>query len=181
MRVGLPGILLLVVTGCSPYTPLDEDIRARVGEDELAKLQFYVSSDILLWRVLRNEETGVTAKHSLRIDKGRRLEEILISAGTPGVIVKAEKMKLCVSFEAPIAGQEVYITFVKGNNGNKEGYFMYPDAMNQGDMMVKYGGTDYVAVPESRIAYLQVEQDKVKVSSHALREVSGRRVEEPQK
>lgn len=181
MRVGLTGLLLLGLAACSNMTPVDEDLRSRIGDDELRRLQLYVSSDISLWRALRSEETGVTAKHSLRIDKGRRVEEVLIAAGTPGVVVKAEKLKLCVSFEPPIGGQEVFITFVRGNNGNKEGYFMYPDVMNQGDMIVKYGATDYTATPESRIAYLQVEQDKVKVTSHAVREVQGRRVEEPQK
>lgn len=183
MRVGFAGIVLLLgLSACSNLTPVDDDIRSRVGDEELRRLQLYVSSDIELWRVLRSEETGVTAKHSLRIDKGRRMEEVLISAGTPGIIVNTEKNKLFVSFEPPIAGQEVFITFVKGNNGRTEGYFMFPDKFNQGEMFVNYGGTEYSASTESRIAHLLVEQDKVKVSSHALREVPGRRVEEvPQK
>jgi hypothetical protein len=180
MRWGFLGLTILLGlcgSACSNLTTLDDGIIGRIGSEELRRLQLYVSSDIELWRVLHSEETGVTARHSLRIDKGRRLEGVLIPAGTPGVLIKAEKAKLCVSFEPAIGGQEVFITFVRGNNGNKEGYFMYPDkTMNQGEMIVNYGGIEYTATPESRIAHLEVEQDKVKVSSNELREAPGRRV-----
>lgn len=181
MRVGLAGMLLLSLSACSNLTPVNEDLRSSVGEEDLRQLQLYVSSDIELSRVLRSEEAGVTAKHSLRVDKGRRVEEVLIAAGTPGILVKAEKLKLCVSFEAPIGGQEVFITFVQGNNGTSEGYFMYPDKVQQGEMFVNYGGVEYRASADSRVAHLLLEQDKIKVRSKAVREVSGRRVEEPQK
>src|SRR6185295_4561428 len=91
MRVGLAGMLLLSLSACSNLTPVNEDLRSSVGEEDLRQLQLYVSSDIELSRVLRSEEAGVTAKHSLRVDKGRRVEEVLIAAGTPGILVKAEK------------------------------------------------------------------------------------------
>jgi hypothetical protein len=177
-------LLGLAVAGCSNRTALDDEIRGRVGEEELRRLQLYVSSDIQLWRVLRSEETGVTANHTLRIDRDRRMEEVLITAGTPGVIIKAEKKRLEVSFEAPVNGQEVTLAFQVDRNGDNQGYFLYPDKMSEtGEMLVNYAGKIYIATPESRVSHLEVDHDKVKVSSHDVHEAPGRRLkdEAPQK
>src|SRR6185503_274106 len=124
-------------------------------------LQMYVSSDIVLQRILKSEETAVTKTHVLRIDKGRKMEEVIIAASTPGVIVKQDDKRILVSFEEAIGGKEVFVTFERGLNGYKQGYFMFPDKVNdKGEMIVSYGDQLYVATQESRRAYLMVDQDK---------------------
>ena len=167
------------VAGCGSRIAVTDAIRNQLSEDELHKLQLYVSSDILLYRVLKSEETGVTRNHSLRIDRGQKLEEVLIAASTPGVIVKADAKRLYVSFESPIDGQEVFVTFEKGHNGTNEGYFMYPDKMgDKGEMLVNYGSNTYTASVDSRVSHLVVDQDKVNVKKYEARQVPGRRVDD---
>ena len=180
MRTGLSiGVLFLslAATGCSSRTALNDDIRGRIGEEDLRRLQVYTSDSIHLSRTLRADEPTVTGRHSLRVDRDRKIEEIYIAAGTPGVILKAEKNRFFVSFEPPVDGVEVTLTFQVGKNGYKEGYYLYPDKMSDaGEMLVNYAGKQYTATTESRLAHLEIDQDKVKVSSRDVHEVQGRRL-----
>jgi hypothetical protein len=59
------------------------------------------------------------------------------------------------------------------DKGRKDGYFMFPDKLNEkGEMIVTYGDQVYVATTESRTSHLVVDQDKVKVESYEARRVS---------
>jgi hypothetical protein len=136
-----------------------------------------VNKELELALESESEETGVTKNHVLRIDKGRKMEEVIIAASTPGVIVKADEKRILVSFEEAINGKEVFVTFERGKNGYREGYFMFPDKVNErGEMVVNYGDQIYVATGESRQSHLMIDQDKVKVESYEARQVPGRRV-----
>ncbi len=177
MGVVLLALGSLAALGCGSRVAVTDRIRNEVSEDDFRRLQLYVSSDIVLQRVLKSEETGVGKNHVLRIDKGRKLEEIIIAASTPGVVVKSEPKRLYVSFESPVDGEEVFVTFELGNNGYKEGYYMFPNKMgDQGQMLVHYGGKVYAATTESRLAHLMVEEDKVRVNTYEARQVPGRLV-----
>lgn len=173
------GVCGFGILGCSSREPLTEDLRGKLGDQGVCALQYYVSSDIVLRRVLRTEEGGVTPGHTLKVDKGRKLEEVIIAAKTPGVILKAEPGKLQVSFEEPIEGKEVFIPFYLGLDGR---YYFYPTRMEGENMLVDYGGQLFVATRDSRVAHLELDQDKVSVSSRETRQVTGRRVSDmPQK
>lgn len=182
MRWILPvvlGVCSLGNLGCSGRAPLTQDLRNKLGDDGVSALQYYVSSTITLRRVLRSEEGGVTPGHTLRVDAGRKVEEIVIAAKTPGVILKAEIGKLQVSFEEPLEGKELFIPFLLGLDGR---YYFYPTRMEGENMLVDYGGQLYVATHDSRVSHLELDQDKVSVSSRETRQVSGRRISDvPQK
>jgi len=173
----------LASLGCNSRIWVTDEIRNQVGDEGLRRLQMYVSSDIVLQRILKSEETGVTKNHVLRIDKGQKMEDVIIAASTPGVIVKADEKRILVSFEEPINGKEVFVTFERDKNGYKQGYFMYPDKINdKGEMIVNYGDQIYVATAESRRSFLTIDQDKVKVESYEARQVPGRRLpDEPKR
>jgi len=64
------GIALL---GCSGRTSLTSEIRGNLGDPAVSELQCYVSSEIVLRRMLKTEEGGVTKGHTLRVEKGKRL------------------------------------------------------------------------------------------------------------
>jgi hypothetical protein len=167
------GLWVLAVLGCSSRTPLDEGIRGKLGDEGVSNLQCYVSGDIVLRRVMRSEEGGVTTGHALRVDKGKKIEEVLIAADTPGVIIKAEPNKFYVSFESPIGGKEMLILFQIGPDGR---YFMYPTKMDGMNMIVEYGDKPYVATPESRIAHLEIDKDIITKTSRDTRQVPGRMI-----
>jgi len=173
------GVWSLGFLGCSGRAPLTEELRSKLGDPGVSALQYYVSSDIVLRRVLRTEEGGVTAGHTLKVDKGRKVEEIIIAGKTPGVLLKAEPGKLQISFEEAIDGKDVFILFQEGLDGR---YYFFPTRMDGDNMLVDYGGQLYVATRDSRVAHLELDQDKVSTSSRETRQVSGRRISDmPQK
>ena len=178
MRVWMAAVVAVCgLSGCTSRIWVTDEIRNQVGDDGLKQLQLYVSSDIILQRILKSEESGVTKTHILRVDKGLKMEEVIIAASTPGVIVKADGKRILVSFEEAINGKEVFVTFERGLSGANEGYFMFPDKMNEkGEMIVNYGDQIYVATAESRRSHLMIDRDKVKVESYEARQVPGRRV-----
>jgi hypothetical protein len=173
MRLTLAAVVGIVLMGCSGRTSLTSEIRGNLGDSVVSELQCYVSSDIVLRRMLKTEEGGVTRGHTLRVEKGKRLEEIVIAASTPGVILKAEPNKFYVSFEPRIEGKEAVVLFQIGLDGR---FYMYPTKMEGSDMVVDYAGQLYVATLESRVAHLEIEQDKVTRSSRETRQVPGRRI-----
>jgi hypothetical protein len=173
------GVWCLAILGCSARASLTEDLRNKLGDQGISTLQYYVSGDIVLRRVLRTEEGGVTPGHTLRVDKGRKVEEVVIAAKTPGIILKAEPGKLQVSFEEPVDGKEVYVLFQEGLDGR---YYLFPTRMDGDNMLVDYGGQLYVASRDSRVAHLEMEQDKVTTSSRESRQATGRHISDiPQK
>jgi hypothetical protein len=173
MRFALAAVVGIALVGCSGRASLTSEIRANLGDAVVSELQCYVSSEIVLRRMLKTEEGGVTRGHALRVEKGKRLEEIVIAASTPGVILKAEPNKFYVSFEPMIEGKDAVILFQIGIDGR---FYMYPTRMEDSDMVVDYAGQMYVASRESRVAHLEIEQDKITRSSRETRQVPGRRI-----
>jgi hypothetical protein len=51
----------LASLGCSSRMPVTSELRSQVGDEDLARVQLYVSAEIILQRVLKSEKTGVTA------------------------------------------------------------------------------------------------------------------------
>jgi hypothetical protein len=172
MAVGVCG---LAAAGCSGQIPLTQELRLRLGDEGVSALQCYVSSDIVLRRSLRSEEGGVTKGHTLRIDRDKRLEEVLIAAKTPGIIVKTDLSRLYVSFEPPIDAKDVVVLFQQGPEGQ---YFMFPTSMEGENMVVDYGGKAYVATTSSRLAHLVIDEDKYSKTTRETRTVPGRRLGE---
>ncbi len=95
-------LLLLGSAGCATQrVPFLHRYRAPKGLDraELKKLQFYVSNDLVLRREVDTSDDLVTQDHVFRSIDGRRVEEVHLPKGTPGLVVRAEASRLFVSFE----------------------------------------------------------------------------------
>jgi hypothetical protein len=114
----LPLLLLVSLVGCSSGVPFycdwraclflpacrslelfTDEYRVRLA-DQLPRVQFYLSRDLLLVREMSmTEEVIDTPSHRVRIEKDRRILEIKIPAGTPGVLREAGEEILWVAFE----------------------------------------------------------------------------------
>lgn len=111
-------LLLAALVGCSPGPPFFCDWRAcmflpscrslelftdeyRVRlEPRLSRVQFYLSRNLLLTREMEiTEEAIEVPSHRVRIEKDRRVLEIEMPAGTPGVLRAATEDVLWVAFE----------------------------------------------------------------------------------
>lgn len=89
----------------------------KLGGQELKRLQFYVSEDIVLRRVEDTSEHGVTSEHAYRAVQGQLEEVVELPRGTPGLVTKIDKDTLWVSFEEDGALPFQHLPKVDGETG----------------------------------------------------------------
>jgi hypothetical protein len=167
--------------GCTTRVPLSKELRDGIAPDELQQLQFYVSHEIRFRRTLTSEERDVAAGN-LRIEHDKRIEEIVIPAYTPGVVLSSKDDTLMVSFEPPADGKERVLTFILTHKWDKRTYYFFPDGEKDTTLNVTYAGKPYTAKKESLWAFLMIDESRASSRTKETREVSGRRIgEAPQK
>ena len=77
------------MTSCSnKLYPFTDNVYDELGSSSsaLSKVQFYLSSDIVLYRDFGGKSTSVE-NGSIKIVDGRKIEEVIFRKGTPGVFV----------------------------------------------------------------------------------------------
>lgn len=120
-------VMLSACAGISAYSarvPYSDRLLTDLGIPLEARpaLQYYSSREIRLARVLVDGEAGVR-RGRLVSDRHRRLEELVIDAGTPGVVVGHGEQWLAVSF-AP----GTYLYFVA--SPQRRGWLLDSDAVD---------------------------------------------------
>jgi hypothetical protein len=171
----IASLALLTLGSCTArLTPYTSRLHQEVGLDEygLKQVQFYVSKDITLTRDMGESETEVTGGR-IKLVNGRRVEEVLIPAGTPGVLMEMPGTdQLAISFEA---NSTDYLLF--GANTQQGGaYSLMAKDWTHRVGQVLYGGRVYRTTPESAGALLLVDVRKLNKLDVHTRTASGRRV-----
>jgi hypothetical protein len=140
------------------------------SEAQLKQIQFYLSDDIILQRYLSGSETTITGGE-VKIVGGRQIEEIVIPAGTPGVVTGVAGTILMVSFDAE--GNNLRFGPNQGAGGRYtvmaydwEGVYGY----------VMYGNTQYKlsSYHTSNYAHLLLDMERYEEVTKSRTEVSGR-------
>lgn len=128
-RSHLPALVLSVLAltalgGCASYVPFTHELRTEHGltDDEVKNLQFYVSHDVTLRREVESGGRKVTPGHKLLLISGKQIEEVVISAKTPGVAVKVGPRAIAVSFQPGTA----MVFAIKGSRLALENGFLRP-------------------------------------------------------
>src|SRR3990170_8516515 len=104
MKFSLPICIFCfsLLVSCSPqFTYFTETLyeKQKWSEDDLMRIQFYVSEDIVLSRSISDDETKIT-EGKIRIVNGRKIQQIIIKERTPGVLVLMPKEnRFAISFE----------------------------------------------------------------------------------
>jgi len=102
---------ILFLSACSnrlTYFTDDLNDRYRWSEDELKKIQFYVSQDIVLKREISGGDREVVSG-KIKIEDGRQIEEVVIRKGTPGAYIFSPKAdRFAIGFEE---SNERYLIF----------------------------------------------------------------------
>lgn len=169
-------ILCLSLSSCSKklqYFTQDIYNDFRWSENELQKIQFYLSDDIVLQRRLGSEDSRIT-KGKIRVIDGSDVEEIIFKKNTPGVIVFTPKTNhFAVSFEE---NDDNYLMF--GPNKKAGGrYVLLAKDWDKHLGKITYNGKTYSTTSESAYASLLVDIKKARNISYKSREASGRKVE----
>ncbi len=169
--------LVLVISSlasCKNLVPYTDAMKKNHNwtTDQVKKIQFYVSHDIVLHRELVGGSTEIVQGKITVID-GKKVDEILIRAGTPGVLTDMPKEdKMIVSFEV---GDDHSLSFgVNPSVGDK--YVLLASEWRNGLGKVHYAGGEYYTDPDSKYSVLLVDLrkiDKMDIKQHVAK---GRKV-----
>lgn len=175
VRILLAASLLLFIASCKNLVPYTDAMKKQNNWDEskLRKIQFYVSHQIVLQRELTKGSTEIVHGKIKKVN-GKRVEEIIIREGTPGVLVDLPKEnKMLVSFEL---SDNYFLSFgVNPNVGDK--YVLLASEWNNGIGRVTYNNQTFYTDQESKFAFLMVDLRKIQKMKIKQRIAKGRKVE----
>lgn len=128
------------------------------GSQDVERIQFYTSNDIVLYRDAVGSQTKIE-NGSIKIKDGRKVEEIVIKAGTPGIAVwQSEDQRYGVSFDT---SDEQFLTFGPNPDKRKRYHLMASDWDGKIGY-VTYNGQKYKTNTQSAEAILLVDLKKMK-------------------
>jgi hypothetical protein len=160
---------------CSPTLhPFTDDVYEEFGQskEKLAKIQFYLSNDIVLYRDYGNKQSEVV-DGKIKIVDGRKIEEIIFKKGTPGVFVfTPKKDRIAISFEE---GDGKFLMF--GPNSKVGGRFvLLAKEWKNRRGKVSYANKIWLTNDASAYANLMVDLDKARSTRVSKKTVKGRRI-----
>jgi hypothetical protein len=174
-------LLVLIIAGCARTVTFSHSMRERIHllDDDLKKVQFYVSEKIVIKREFVNWSSEINREHDLRQEGNHFLETVIINTDTPGIVVEANEDELHVSFEPD---PNFYLVFCQGCSGKQKDSDLYtlysykvkgreiepvedsrlfdkvsPDAKFY---FTEYGNQDFLIANNAQGAYLKLK-DKV--------------------
>lgn len=166
---------ITVLSSCQSTTPFTNTVRTKYNLDEakLKKMQFYISSDILLQRGERAENSQeLDEDGKLVISTSASLDNITVDGKTPGVCVKVlDGNKLAISF---FESDDQYLVF--GDPNNRGRYSLMGAEWKNGKGKINFGGKVYYIMPGGASAYLKFELKKVKDYKTTSTKAKGRKV-----
>jgi hypothetical protein len=159
-------------------TPFSEDLYHENGwsDDDLKRIQFYLSEDIILRRGV-SEGSSTISSGKIKIVNGKKIEETKIKKGTPGVFLfRPKDDRFAVSFES---GDKSFLIF--GPSEKKDGMYTLRAAewdQDKGQGEVTYNGKKYYTPSKSAYATLMVDLKKAGSSTVKSRTAKGRTVKD---
>lgn len=167
--------VITILSSCQSTTPFTNTVRTKYNLDEakLKKMQFYISSDILLQRGERAENSQeLDEDGKLIISTSASLDNITVDGKTPGVCVKVlDGNKLAISF---FESDDQYLVF--GDPNNRGRYNLMGAEWKNGKGKINFGGKVYYIMPGGASAYLKFELKKVKDYKTTSTKAKGRKV-----
>lgn len=178
LTFGYLSVLLIVLvagSGCSPrLTPFTQKLYEDNNwtERELKRIQFYLSDNIVLRREIGSGSAEIT-KGKIRVVDGRRIAEVVIRKGTPGVFVFSPKEnRFAVSFET---GDDRYLIFGP-NPTNRERYTLLASDWERNQGTVTYDGRQWQVGSSAAYATLMVNLRRMQQVEVNKREAEGRKI-----
>lgn len=147
-------ILTTVLFGaCAQRIPFTQEVREKekLSEEEIKKIQFYPSHDIVLQRGEAGEKGKEISEGTLMTKDEKSVEQVIIKAGTPGIADRVlDGNRISVRFEE---GEGKFLVF--GDPTNQGRYTLLAgewDKNNRGKL--QYGGKTYFTTQGAANVYL---------------------------
>ena len=170
-------LTITLFSACSPvYTYFTKDLyeQEKWSEDDLKRIQFYTSRDIVLTRQIGAGETSI-AGGKIIVKDGQRYEKVVIPNGTPGVLVMMPREdRMAISFEDK--DNEAFLMFGPNPEYSNRFALLAQDwEMEQGQVHYK----DKVYIVDAQYAYacLMVDLRKEGQNQYETKSVKGRTIE----
>ena len=168
--------LLSTLISCAVQEPFTNKIRDEFSldsEEKLSKVQFFLSSTIVLDEEIKNESSTTTNNGVLVNSSSSQKETVIIQAGTKGIFDSyGPKGEFLIRFET---GEGRILKFSSGNEANRRYYFDV-DWNQSGGAKVQYGGKAFkvdVLRGNPRSAYLKIARKKLEKIKRKDRFVRG--------
>ena len=168
--------LSVLLSSCSKQlTYFTEDLyqENNWSENDLKRIQFYVSQDITLYRSLEGG-TSQIKDGKIEVKDRRKVDQITIEAGTPGTLVfSPDDDKYAVSFD----NSGAFLMFGPGKN-TRGRYTLKAKRWKdrRGGGIITYDNQEYSTSSESAYAALMVDLRKARKSVVTKKTASGRKV-----
>lgn len=167
-------VLFASLSSCKNLVPYTDTMKQQHNwsEAQVKQIQFYLSEDVVLSRELTQGSTEIVHGKIKKVN-GKKIEEIIIRQGTPGVLTEMPKeKKMLVSFEI---SDDHFLSF--GVNPNmSEKYVLLASEWENGSGKVHYNNQIFYTSPGSKFAYLLVDLRKIQKMKVKQRVAGGRKV-----
>ena len=168
---------IMTLNACSPkLRPFTQDLYNDFNwsDSELKRIQFYVSDDIVLHREAKSGQSEIISGE-IKVVDGRRVEEVIIRRGTPGVLLfKPKDNRFAVSFEE--GSDERFLMFGPSPKANGR-YVLLASDWNRRKGKVSYDGKTFTTPSSSAFAALMVDLRKINKVSVKSRQAGGRKID----
>ena len=124
------------------------------SERDLQRIQFYLSSDLVLWRDISQDRSRIE-EGRIKVKSGRQIEEVLIKRGTPGTYIFSPKeYRFAISFDP--FNDNKYLMFGPNKNLNHQ-YVLLGRDWGDRSGYITYGGKVYQTDTRSSFNTLMVD------------------------
>ncbi len=157
-----------------PYTEKLKEEYALDATQNIKRVQFYVSSTIIIQKEKKSGGTGTSNDGTLVSNSNKEQERIIIAPNTKCVFEKfGETGEIFVRFEV---GDGKYLKFAVRQNQRSDKFYFVANWDQGKANTVEYGNDVYTATAESGSAYLMVVLKKLNKTKRKDRIVKGMKV-----
>ncbi|MFT5997911.1 MAG: hypothetical protein ACI81P_000356 [Neolewinella sp.] len=168
-------IFTIFFSSCGPkLSPLTQRLvdDQSWSEDELKRIQFYLSEDLVLTRELRDGKSEIR-NGQVKIIDGREVEQIVFKRNTPGVFVFSPKtQRIAVSFER---NDEDFLVFGPNPKAGNRYVIMAAD-WNRRNGSVSYAGKKWRVNSSDAYASLMIPLKRLRSKDVNGKVVGGRKL-----
>ena len=169
-------VMLFLLSSCGPtLRPFTQDLYDDYSwsENDLKKIQFYLSDDIVLRREVSAGASEIL-QGEIKLIEGRQIEEVVIRRGTPGVFLfSPKKERFAVSFDA--TSDEKFLMFGPSPKANDRYVLMASEWRKRGGT-VTYAGKKWRVNVDSAWATLMIDIERIDKTSVKKEVATGRKV-----
>ncbi len=170
------GMFTAVLMSCSPqYTYFTENLyqQQNWSQEDIMRIQFYVSKDIVLTRSMDAAESSIQ-EGKILVKNGKRIEQVVIKQGTPGVLVLMPREdRFAISFEE--SDNEAYLMFGP-NPKYYDRFALLAQEWDKENGNIHYRDKEYNVDAASAFASLMVDLRREGENQYNTRKVEGRTV-----